>query len=94
MASCRLASLPERWHRNGWISTELYCEHTGSMTDAEGNAVQSLTGVGMEDFHYQVARMVAKVDPTFRDGAVFIGRGRNARAIAVALNEWARSNEA
>ena len=58
------------------------------MTDAAGNTVQSLTGVGMGDFHYWVSSSsssVTKVDPMFQNGAYFTGRGKNVRAIAAAL---------
>ena len=78
------------------ISIELYREHKAEygMTDAAGNAVRSLTGVGAEEFHHWVSALVTKVDPKFRTGANFTGRGKNVRAIAAALAKWADPMEA
>ena len=66
------------------------------VVDYTGNSPhpKRMKGVSTLSFHRWAARQVINVDPSFHPGDVFIGRGRNARAIIGALSLWAAKGDA
>ena len=79
--------VPPEWMKD---IRALQVEHKGwGIMDRNGTPVESLTGISMNSFHNWASEIPRQVDSTYRSGATFIGRGRNARAIQESLIDWA-----
>ena len=59
--------------------------------DDNGKPTEVVTGVHLLHLHQWVAHKVKQVDSTYEPGDVFIGRGKNARAIHASLTQWVAS---
>ena len=72
--------VPERWRADVGKLATLY--------EACGLSGQDVYGISSLKFHNWVAHQVKSADPQF-DVPMYMGRGKQAREIAMALSDWA-----